>query len=253
MPEITIADERIHYKRWGNDGKRALLAIHGSGGSHRQWPETLQRILDHTDVLLIDLPGHGGSGGAGRNSIAAYAEFISRFVETLNLGRVILMGHSLGGAVVQSIAMELPKWLEGIVLVGTGAKLRVNPAILDGLKAHPNQAFEFILKALFGPGVSTELVDQIRQGFLLTPAEVTFNDFLACDRFDARPSIGQIDCPALILSGEADRLTPVKYGAYLEKAIQGSRHVVLPNAGHMMALEDPEGFTDAVGAFLKNL
>ena len=178
---------------------------------------------------------------------------MTRFIETLNLDQVILMGHSLGGAIAQSIAMNEPGWLKGIILVGTGARLRVTPVILEGLKSNPKKTFEFILKHLFSPGTSNEVVDQIRQGFLLTPAGVTLNDFLACDRFDITADVHRIRCPALILSGEADQLTPVKYGAYLEKAIQGSCHVVLPNAGHMMAIEDPQGFIGAVGAFLKEL
>jgi len=252
MPDILIGEEKIHYQKWREFGKQSLVAIHGSGGNIDHWPEAMGNIPG-TDVYALDLPEHGGSKGTCRESVDGYARLISDFIGALGLDRVILMGHSLGGAISQTIALLNPSWLKGIVLVGTGARLRVSRTILDGLALNPHETSKLILKALFGPSVSEDVVKRIREGYRLTPASVTLNDFRACDGFDILSKVQGIQCPTLILSGEADQLTPVKYGAYLNEAIPGSRHVIIPGVGHMMALEAPSVFVSEVSAFLSEM
>lgn len=250
MPECLVGTDTIFYKNWGAGGKHPLVAIHGAGGSSDHWPDALGTLPD-TDVHALDLPGHGRSVGQSRETVAAYAECVASLVETLGLGPVILMGHSMGGAIVQTLAMENPDWLKGIVLVGTGARLRVNPAILDGLASNTAETMKTLLKLIFGPSVPNDLVRRMQQGYLATPAAVTLMDFRACDGFDILDEVGRIRCPTLVVSGEFDLLTTVKYGEFLAKAIVGARHAVLAGAGHMMALEKPDAFIEAVASFLR--
>jgi pimeloyl-ACP methyl ester carboxylesterase len=88
------------------------------------------------------------------------------------------------------------------------------------------------------------------QELLEVPAEVTYGDFQACDRFDDMNEISRIDLPTLLVCGEDDALTPVKYSQYMKERIRGARIVVIPGAGHSVMLEKPEELNNALRSFL---
>ena len=251
MPHINIAGNRIHFttSRTEFQNSPTLLCVHGSGGSHAHWPE---KLLTRKDICVValDLPGHGKSQGEGLNTVEGYAGVLSEFVKSVGLDRSTLVGHSLGGAIAQALALRGPAWLEGIILVGTGARLRVAPSILDALQASVAHAADLVSAWAFGPSAPPDLVNAFRTELLQTPAAVTLGDFQACNNFDIMPFIGDIHIRALVISGSKDRLTPPKYGGFLANHIPGTKHVVIPDAGHMMALEYPEVFTKLVVSFV---
>ena len=83
--------------------------------------------------------------------------------------------------------------------------------------------------------------------------QVIHDDFLACDAFDRRADVSRIATPTLILCGDADRMTPVKFSQFLHKQIAGSQLIVVPGAGHMVMLEQPAAVAEAVAHFLTGL
>ncbi len=249
MPLVEVADEEIYYTHSVSDNQNNFVLIHGSGGDHAHWPENL-RNYSGANVYALDLPGHGRSGGSGRTSVGAYADFITAFVQKLKLGKVTLFGHSLGGAIAQSIALRQPDWLASIVLVGTGARLRVAPTILEGLFIDFQGTIDLLCQWSFASAAPQDLVETARKGFLKTPAEVTHGDLSACDKFDLMEEIGNITCPTLVVSSSEDRLTSAKYGQYLQNRIPGAKLALIPGAGHMMALEKSAEFMQAITAFL---
>lgn len=250
MPFITVDAEDIYYTASPISAAGPhLLAIHGSGGTHRHWPENF-RAARSARVYALDLPGHGRSGGPGCDRVEAYAVVVQRMIARLNLSAVVLAGHSLGGAIVQALAIQRPAWLSGIILVGTGARLRVHPDILNGLASDYPATVDLICNWAFGPETPLELIQAARRDFLETPPTVLHADYSACNQFDAMDRIGAIQIPTLIISGSADRLTPAKYGDFLQNQIPGSRHVRIEGAGHMMALEKPEEFIAHVNSFI---
>ena len=98
MPTINAGVNQYYYTQPSrHGGGPALLLVHGAGGSHLDWPAEIQR-LPGRQVYNLDLPGHGRSPGDGRDSLAAYAADIITFVETLGLPQVVVVGHSMGGA-----------------------------------------------------------------------------------------------------------------------------------------------------------
>lgn len=246
---VTIEGEKIFYVKGKASAPTTVLAIHGSGGDHTHWPYRLNRLPD-VGFIAVDLPGHGASAGDGRLRVEAYADFIESMVATLALPRVILMGHSLGGAIVQTIALREPSWLAGLILVGTGARLRVHQDILDGLRLSFEATVDRVCRRAYGPTASPELIRTGREGLLGTSPDVLFGDYTACDKFDRMAVIHNIRLPTLVVAGDADRLTPLKYGEYLREHILGARLAVIHRGGHMMAVEQPEIFTQHVGSFL---
>ena len=260
MPYVTVAGERTFYALYQGDvrGKRNLVLMHGAGGSHLDWPSSLRR-LGGASVYALDLPGHGRTGGTGRSSIAAYRDILFAFLDTLSLDRAIVVGHSMGGAIALDFALHYPDRLAGLVLVGSGARLRVSPAILTGIlsDSEVETAFEatvdLVCDYAYGPGASEQLKRLGRQRMLKTSPEVLYGDYAACDAFDVMERLGEVHCPTLVIGGTADRLTPSKYSIYLRDHIPGAALVLVDSAGHMVMLEKSEVVTRAISEFMASL
>jgi len=225
-----------------------LVFIHGAGESHKVWTYQTNRF---PNSLAIDLPGH--PDGEGKNTIEGYATFVDQFVTQRDLPNVVLAGHSMGGAIVLKLALKAPPYLTGIVLVATGAKLRVTPFILEGIKTDFANATKLIMDFAFSHEAPDWLRERSTKELQQIRAEVLLRDFEACDKFDSMNDIQRIKIPSLIVCGSDDRLTPVKYSEYLNKSILGSRLVVIQGAGHMVMIEKPDQVNKAIEEFLNDL
>lgn len=230
--------------------KTAVVYVHGAGGTHHVWRHQLGLDVPGFYQVAVELPGHGRSAGHGCTTIGEYRDFLRDFIAAAGLGRVVLAGHSMGGAIAMDFALNYPELLRGLVLVGTGARLRVAPFVLEMVQKGEAQA---LARYAYAPGTDPALVAEAEEEFGLTPAGVRYNDFLACDRFDVMGRLGEIRTPTLILCGEEDVLTPVKYSRYLEANIPGARLVTIPAAGHMVMWEQPGAVNRALAEFLAGL
>jgi len=159
----------------------------------------------------------------------------------------------MGGAIAIEIALARQPFLAGIVLVGSGARLRVTPIIKDEVIRDYAHAAEVIAEWAYSPKTDPRLRKASIQELMEVPAEVTYGDFEACDHFDKMNEIGLIDLPTLIVCGEDDALTPVKYSQYVKEKIRNARIVVIPDAGHSVMLERPEELNEALRSFLAEL
>ncbi len=222
-----------------------LVFVHGAGSNRAFWHE---QYAAFPTAHYLNLPGHSDlrdRSGAGRGlpSVEQYADWVGRFVEAHEPGGVLLNGHSMGGAIVLTLALRRPAWLRGIVLTGTGARLRVSPELLRLLRTDYAAAVDFIVECSFAPPSGTSTYAErarsngIRRQLLRTPPEVTLADYEACDRFDVMSRISEIDVPTLIFSSAQDSMTPPPYSEYLQGHIANSRLCVIENAGHMLPLE----------------
>ena len=259
MPYVTVAGERLFYALFEGDPSRKhnLLLVHGAGGDHIHWSAELRR-LPGVNVYALDLPGHGRSAGRGRTSVEDYADSVDLFVQALGLKRSSVVGHSMGGAVAQILALNQSSWLVSVVLVGTGARLRVHPLILEGLQPSASHAdfertVDTICKWAYGPATSEQMLRKGRQQLSSVDRTVIYADYVACDRFDVMDRVRHISLPTLIVTGSADRMTPSKYGQYLHDQIPGAQWVDILDGGHMMAVEKPVEVSQAVARFLEAL
>jgi len=253
MPICRVGERRMSYwapRRGRIKEGKAILFIHGAGGGHLSWAFQKGLSTNGFTPVILELPGHGESGGEGEETIERYADHVLGFLETLNLRLVFLAGHSMGGAVVQTLALTHPEVIRGIVLAGTGARLRILPAILDGIKTNFEETVARIVRFAFSLKASPELIERGREYLMKCPPRVLHGDFLACDRFDLMKEVEKIDLPTLIVCGEEDRLTPVIYSEFLHRRIRSSSLEILPDAGHMVMMESPEAFNEKVGSFL---
>jgi pimeloyl-ACP methyl ester carboxylesterase len=235
------------------DRLSAIVFIHGAGGSHQIWLNQLRVLGRRWRVIALDLPGHGDSNGSGAEQIEVYRDLVKEFVAQFGLGRIVLVGHSMGGAITQGFALAYPDQLVAIGLVGTGARLRVHPKILAGLRHEPRDAVECITKWARAPGTPAEVVGQDAEAMLRTPVPVIERDFRACDGFDLMETVEEIAVPALVICGADDLMTPPKYARYLHQKIKGSQLALISGAGHMVMLEKPDEVNRAIEVFLEQL
>lgn len=231
-----------------------LVFIHGAGGNHLHWPPQVRRLPGRT-VYALDLPGHGRSASAGCDRIEDYVQRIEDWMEAMPLQRIILGGHSMGGAISQQFALKAPQKLAGLVLVGTGARLRVSPLILESTTdpTRLDGAVDLIIEWSFSEFAPERLVELARRRMMDVGHSVIHNDFVACDKFDVMDRIGEIGLPTLIICGEADRLTPMKYSEYLFDKLGQARLVRVPTAGHMVMLEQPDVVAEAIADFAADI
>ena len=251
MPYTEVKGEQYFYS--GNTQKEGLplLFIHGSGGTHRHWLYQLKDLGGKINPLALDLPGHGRSAGTPSDNVAVYRDWVHEFASSLGLANFVLAGHSLGGAIVMDYALHYPGNLAGLILVGTGGRLRVAPAILESFRAGKPPAG--MTDFAYGPQASAELLAQARLETESVAADIFLADFTACDRFDRLEQVSQITLPTLIICGTVDRLTPAKYSRYLEQLLPQGEMVEVEEAGHMVMLEAPNVLNRAVTLFMEKL
>ncbi|MCB8923450.1 MAG: alpha/beta hydrolase [Ardenticatenaceae bacterium] len=252
MPTIMIHDDSIFYTQQGGGDGPALLLIHGAGGSHLDWPAGLRR-LDDTAVYTLDLPGHGRSTGNGRHSINGYADVVADFMAAMGLGRVVLAGHSMGGAIAQALVLRQLPAVVGLILLATGARLPVSEAILQQAIGDFDAATAFVAKYAWARHVP----DAVRQAGLArlrqTAPAVLHGDFVACNTFDVREQLPEIAVPTLIIAAAEDKMAPPKFSEFLAAGIPQAQLVLLADTGHMLTLEREGEVETAVQTFMREI
>jgi pimeloyl-ACP methyl ester carboxylesterase len=140
-----------------------------------------------------------------------------------------------------------------MALVATGARLRVAPAILDGIGSNFPAAARAITDGVHAQDAPAQLKRLYLQRYQENDPDVLYGDFFACDQFDRRADVGRIAAPTLVVCGDADQMTPPKFSEYLAQTLPNARLALIPHVGHMVALEAPDQVTAAVEAFLRTL
>ena len=263
METVTHHGREIAYRLSdrGGDGS-TILCVHGSGGHHGVWKGQF-RLSDERPVAALDLSGHGESedfdadpedfeSEPGWATLSAYADDVLAVADETDAD--VLVGNSLGGAVILHIALEREFAPSALVLVGTGAKL----GVLDDLLRWLDEEFERVVEFLHGPDrffhdPPEKLVTRSEQTMREAGQDVTRRDFLTCHRFDVREDIGELTTPALALTGEHDQLTPPWNHEYLADEMPNCEYTTIEDAAHLSMLERPAAFNEAVREFLAEL
>ncbi|HUS16350.1 MAG TPA: alpha/beta fold hydrolase [Chloroflexia bacterium] len=237
------------------------MFVHGAGGSGDFWELVRPQF---PGAWMVDLPGHA----AGRTrrpghvaslveqpleSIDTMADWLMEQVAARSLTNVVLVGHSMGGGVVQAVAVRQPPWLRGLVLSSTGSQLPVPPTVLRLLEEDHGAAVDWLLEQAFASRPTGYRREGIRRQLLRVPAAVTRADYRACAGFDTRVLLveGALSGPALVISGAEDRLTPPAASAYLLTHILVAHTAVIARAGHMAPVEQPAAWSEAVLAWAR--
>lgn len=243
MSITVVQQQQIFYTAGPAGTGPHLLLVHGAGGSHRDWPEQLRQ---QPQVIALDLPGHHLSPLPGRTTVNDYATFVIDFIHQLGLQQVIVAGHSMGGAIAQTIGLLRPEPVIGLILVGSGARLRVHEAILSQILPNLAGAVDFISANEWATNTPSERIRSGREQLLANDPTVMYQDYAACNQFDLMGQLNQITLPTLVMSGSDDRMTPLKYGQFLANHLPNAKLAIIEGGGHKMALEQPELVTHII-------
>ena len=188
----------------------------------------------------------------GKQSIQEYADDVWQFIIENQIQKPILVGHSMGGAIVLTLAMQYPDQITGLALLGTGAKLRVSPVILEKAKDTNTfaDAVQLVNEYSFNPDAPKDLMRLSIEAMLKLNPQTLLGDFLACDSFDVTDKLNAIQVPALILCGTLDVMTPPKFSKSFAEQIPQSQLHLLEKTGHMLMLEQPNAVAKLLKQFL---
>lgn len=251
----VVSNIYFHLYEDSRDGQRPpVILIHGAGGNHLFWPPAIRRLPGY-QIYAVDLPGHGKSGGVGQQSISAYSNVIIEWLGELEMHSAIFIGHSMGSAITISLALDYPEHVLGLGLIGSGARLRVNPDILERTENQSTffSAIQKVVNWSFSENTPERFVELAEKRMAEVRPSVLRSDFLACDSFDETDRLERISQPTLILCGSEDQMTPPRYSQLLADRIPNAKFKSIPEAGHMVMLEQPEIVGEEISDFLSEI
>jgi len=206
-----------------------------------------------TDADTPDLPGH--PLGEICTSVEAYTDWLHGYFLEKEYTDVLLAGHSLGGGIALMHALKYPGDLKGLILIGSGARLRVLPLIIELVGSKLDDIPGWI-KEIIEPLHGT-VDEKIRRALMPRLVEVgpaaQLNDFHCCDKFDIMDKVGQIKLPALCIVGDQDNMTPPKYSQYLAGKMTNCRVSIIEGGTHLAFLEKPAEVNRAIESFIKQI
>jgi pimeloyl-ACP methyl ester carboxylesterase len=221
-----------------------LYYVHGSGYTQDSFRA---QVSAFPGSVALSLPGH--PDGEPLESVGAMADWLAAIVAK-DGGKAVVAGNSLGGAIAMEWALRHPEQAAGIILIGTGAKLRVSQSIFDLIDNEWPSCIETLTDFGLSESASQQLRHDMLQWHRLVGQRATRVDYTACHPFDVMNRLAEIRVPTLIIVGGEDRLTPPKYAEYLHERIAGSELLVVPGAGHLVMAERPDVVNPAIAALL---
>lgn len=251
MPLINCARASL----WIADGRRtagnpAALIIHGAGGSHLSFPAEISQISGIYPIL-VDLNGHGKSPGDGHDSISLHALDLVALLDALEIGSAVVIGHSMGGAIAQTLAVNHADRVRALTLIASAAEFMVNPALVRGIVDDPDSILMALDRWLWAPETPPAQRQQATEIMRQTESAVFQRDFIACQRFDLRARLPEIACKTLVLAGDADKMTSLALGQALARDIPQATFVKVPGGSHMFMLEQAESTAQAIESWLQ--
>jgi len=240
-------------------GQRTVLFIHGAGNDHSVWALQSRYFAYHGfNVLAVDLPGHGKSDGPALSTIEELARWTIDVLDTATLDKATLVGHSMGSLIALHAAADHPARVEKLVLIGTAFPMKVSEALLQSAHASDHAAVEMInvwSHSASGQNGGNRVPGQWIMGTSMRLLERTmtplYTDFNACDRYAAGlESAAKVRCPALMISGRSDLMTPPRSTQAIAEKLSGVKSVTLDGCGHDLMAEQPDEVLDALISFV---
>jgi len=258
---LTTKDGRFGYAAAGHPDAPPLVFLHGIGGAARGWRGQLERFGDRYHAIAWDMPGYGGSASLAAMTIASLADALKDFLQQVGAKNPVLVGHSIGGMIVQQFLVDEPRLARAVVLAQT------SPAFgrSDGdwqktfIEARLGPLDRGATMATLAPSLVRELVGddpdpaglELARACMASVPEATYRAaMLALLGFDLRGALKNIAVPTLVLSGSKDNNAPAPMMAKMATFIPGAQYVDLEGTGHLANLERPAAFNAALDGFL---
>jgi 3-oxoadipate enol-lactonase len=258
---IKTKDGRFGYEAAGDPALPPLVFLHGIGGAARAWRGQLDYFKDSYRAIAWDMPGYGGSAPLPAVSIATLADALKDFLHATGAIKPVIVGHSIGGMIVQQLLTSDPLIANAVVLAQTSPAFgkpegewqkqfidaRLGP--LDRGETLTSLA-PSLVKELIGDDPDPSGMELARVCMANVPASTYRATMLALMGFDLRHALKEISVPALLLSGSRDKNAPAPMMAKMATYVPGAIYVELEGVGHLANLERPDEFNAVLWDFL---
>jgi len=259
---MKTSDGRFSYEAAGDAALPALVFLHGIGGAARAWRGQLDFFKGRYRTIAWDMPGYGGSAPLPTVSIAILAGALHDFLQQVGATKPIIVGHSIGGMIVQQWLAKNPAIAGAVVLAQTSPAFgkpdgdwqkafiaaRLGP--LDRGETLVSLA-PALVKELVGADPDRGGIELARDCMASVPEATYRATMLALMGFDLRNALKNIAVPTLVLSGSKDNNAPAPMMAKMASYIPSAKYVELEGVGHLANLERPMAFNAALDRFLK--
>jgi pimeloyl-ACP methyl ester carboxylesterase len=281
--DVIVAGRRLHYLDAG-DGERCFVLVHGMGGRWQHWLESIPALAEHGRVLALDLPGFGCSEPPATTSLDGFADAAAELARQLDVRRVVLVGHSMGGPIairfaarhtdlaeaivpvagavhqfsallglrdVERLAVQRPREIAAIAMEIATAGVPAPAPLRRIVIRRPRLRTLFLSPYLLDPlAVPADTAQLIVDG---TGARGVWPTVRAIGRSDPREGLDAVRCPILSLAADADRIAPLRDTEAFQRDVPHARTVVLQRCGHMLMLERPQTFNHQLIKFTEAL
>jgi len=259
---LKTGEGRFSYEAAGDPALPPLVFLHGIGGAARGWRVQLEAFSDRYRTIAWDMPGYGGSPLLASVSIATLADALRDFLGQIGAKKPILVGHSIGGMIVQQLLVQSPDIPAAVVLAQTSPAFGKPDGDWQkefiGARLGPLDRGETMVS--LAPALVSELVGddpdirgmELARDCMAAVPEATYRaTMLALLGFDQRGALKNIAVPTLVLSGSKDKNAPAPMMAKMASYIPSATYVELEGVGHLVNLEQPATFDAALDSFLK--
>ncbi|THD68730.1 MAG: alpha/beta fold hydrolase [Bradyrhizobium sp.] len=264
MPDLAplkTSDGRFGYEAAGDPASPPLVFLHGIGGAARSWRGQLGAFSNRYRAIAWDMPGYGGSAPLATVSIAALAGALQDFLGQVGAAKPVIVGHSIGGMIVQQWLVTNPRTARAVVLAQTSPAFgkpdgdwqksfigaRLGP--LDRGETLVSLA-PSLVKELVGDNPDPQGLELARDCMAAVPPASYRATMMALMGFDLRNALRNIAVPTLVLSGSKDNNAPAPMMAKMATYIPSATYVELEGVGHLANLERPLAFNAALDRFL---
>jgi pimeloyl-ACP methyl ester carboxylesterase len=272
LKQIDLNGIPFNYIDVGSGDGDPVVLVHGLGGQWQNWLENIPRLAESRRVVAMDLPGCGCTPEQPDDvdvTITQYARWVNELCDQLGLGKIDLIGNSMGGYIAAEVAIQFPERVSRLVLVsaaGISSAETIQAPILTfgrvatALASNAAARYRTLAARPITRHVSLALVarhprllkaDLAYEGFFKGAGKPGFDDALRASLdYDFRDRLSEVKVPTLIVWGERDSIIPIRDADHFERLIEDSRKVVMKDCGHIPMAERPDAFNRVVTEFL---
>jgi pimeloyl-ACP methyl ester carboxylesterase len=260
---LTVDSKKIYAytaNRAFDAAKPTVVFIHGAANDHSVWSLQSRYFAYHGwNALAIDLPGHGKSAASARASIGEAADWIVRLLDAAGARQAALVGHSMGSLIALEAAARHPERISKVALIGSVVPMPVSEPLLNASRANDHLAYDMInvfshsafaqmggnrVPGMWMMGAGMRLLERAGPGVLHA-------DFSACNAYaTGLESAQNVKCPALMILGKRDLMTPMKVAKDLAAKLPDVKVIALEGTGHALMAEKPDEVLDSLISFL---
>ena len=257
---VTIDGRSLHYAVSGTGSP--ILLVHGFPLSSKLWNPIVPKLEQEYRLIVPDLRGHGRSEASPAVTMAEYADDLATLLDRIGeTGPVVLVGMSMGGYIGFEFYRRYRDRVRAMILTNTRAQAD-DPQGAQGRRELARRTeqegsapvVEAMLPQLFGVSASQQLRDEWSEIMAATTPEGIAAALRAmAERPDSFPTLASMNCPVLVIAGDEDVLTPLEDAKAMQQAAPNAQLEVVPEAGHMSPVENPEAFLSILRRFLNEL